>query len=162
MSMRIAQKGCRSARAGPPEYPMRRAFTLPEIMLVLAVMGILLGFALPSLSRAMDQIELEAATGRVVAAHRRARLMALTRGQVLTLAVDSSRLSIVPHGGAVPIWQEAGPAASGARLEGATRYFTFSPEGYTLGLSNATILLTRGSSSRTIVISRLGRVRVHR
>jgi type IV fimbrial biogenesis protein FimT len=141
---------------------MRRAFTLPELMLVLAVVAILLGIAVPSLSRAMDQIELDAAAAHVVAAHHRARIMALVRGQVLTLAVDSSRLSISPYAGAAPLWQAAGPGAAGVHLAGSSRQFTFSPEGYTLGLSNASLLLTRGSSTRTIVISRLGRVRVLR
>ncbi|HEX2250928.1 MAG TPA: GspH/FimT family pseudopilin [Gemmatimonadales bacterium] len=131
-------------------------------MLILAVVAILLGIAVPTLSRALDQIELEAATAHLVSAHHRARLMALTRAQVLTLAIDSSRLSIVPYAGAAPLWQAAGPAASGVRLAGSSRQFTFSPEGYTLGLSNASLLLTRGSSARTIVISRLGRVRVLR
>lgn len=141
---------------------MHRAFTLPEVMLVLAVLGILLGIAVPTLAGTMDQIELEAAVARVVAAHRRARLMALNSGQVLTLSVDSSRLSVAPPGGASPLWQDVGPSASGVRLPGATQHFTFSPEGYTLGLSNASLQLTRGSRTRTIVISRLGRVRVLR
>ena len=141
---------------------MRRAFTLPELMLALAVVAILLGIAVPSLSRALNQIELEAATAHLVAAHHRARLMALSRGQVLTLAIDSSRVAIVPHGSSAPLWQEAGPEASGVHLAGSTRHFTFSPEGYTLGLSNASLLLTRGSSARTSVISRLGRIRVLR
>jgi Tfp pilus assembly protein FimT len=131
-------------------------------MLILAVVAILLGIAVPSLSRALDQIELDAAASHLVSAHHRARLMALTRGQVLTLAIDSTRLSIVPHGDTAPLWQGAGPAAAGVRLAGSSRQFTFSPEGYTLGLSNASLLLTRGSSARTIVISRLGRVRVLR
>jgi type IV fimbrial biogenesis protein FimT len=141
---------------------MRRAFTLPELMLSLAVVAILLGLAVPSLSRVVDQIEVEAAAAHLVSAHHRARLMALTKGQVLTLTIDSSRLSIAPHGGAAPLWQGPGPAAAGVRLAGSSRDFTFSPEGYTLGLSNASLLLTRGSSARTIVISRLGRVRVLR
>lgn len=141
---------------------MRRGFTLPELMLILALVAILLGIALPSLSRAMDQIMVEAATSHLVAAHQRARLMALARGQVLTLSIDSATVSILPRSGAAPLWQAAGPAAAGVHLDGTIQQFTFSPEGYTLGLSNASLVLRRGSSARTIVISRLGRIRVLR
>jgi prepilin-type N-terminal cleavage/methylation domain-containing protein len=141
---------------------MRRGFTLPELMLILAVTGILLAIAIPQLSRAMDRIEVQAATAHLVAAHQRARMMAITRGQVLTLSVDSAELRIAPASGGVALWSEAGPATAGVSLAGPTRHFTFSPEGFTLGLSNASLLLTRGSSTRTVVISRLGRVRVLR
>jgi type IV fimbrial biogenesis protein FimT len=141
---------------------MRRAFTLPELVLVLAVTGILLGIAVPQLSRAMNQIEVEAATAHLVAAHQRARVMAITRGQVLTLSIDSAALIITPRSGGPPLWSEVGPAAAGVSLVGPTRRFTFSPEGLTLGLSNASLQLARGSSTRTVVISRLGRVRVLR
>jgi type IV fimbrial biogenesis protein FimT len=141
---------------------MRRAITLPEVMLILAVVAVLLGIAVPTLSRVMDQIEVEAATGHLVAAHHRARLMAISRGQVLTLSIDSGSVSIRPGTGAAPLWQQPGPAAAGVHLSGPSKSFTFSPEGYTLGLSNVSLLLTRGSSARTIVISRLGRIRVLR
>jgi prepilin-type N-terminal cleavage/methylation domain-containing protein len=141
---------------------MRRAFTLPELMLTFAVAGILLAIAVPLVSGAMDRLQVEAATAQVVAAHQRARMLAIARGQVLTLSVDSAGLSIAPREGAAPLWLAAGPVAAGVRLPGPTRHFTFSPEGFTLGLSNASLLLTRGASTRTIVVSRLGRIRVLR
>jgi type IV fimbrial biogenesis protein FimT len=141
---------------------MRRAFTLPELVLVLAVAGLLLGIAVPQLARTLDRIEVEAAAAHLVAAHQRARIMAIARNQVLVLSVDPTTLSIFPRGGGAPLWSEAGPAAGGVALAGAARQFTFSPEGLTLGLSNATLQLARGASSRTIVISRLGRVRIVR
>jgi type IV fimbrial biogenesis protein FimT len=157
-----AQKGCRPARGSPLFYPMRKAFTLPELMLVLAVAGILVGLALPRLSGAMDRIEVEGAANRLIAAHQRARIMAITRGQVLLLSIDSTRLTISPRGGADPLWSDIGPASAGVALAGPARLFTFSPEGITLGLSNATLQLTRGSTTRTLVISRLGRIRIVR
>jgi prepilin-type N-terminal cleavage/methylation domain-containing protein len=141
---------------------MRRAFTLPELMLVLAVAGILFGIAVPQLSRAMNRIDVEAASAHLVAAHQRARLMAIARGQVLTLSIDSTALIIATPTGSTPLWSEPGPAATGVSLPGPTRRFTFSPEGFTLGLSNASLQLARGTSTRTIVISRLGRIRVLR
>lgn len=141
---------------------MKQAFSLPELVLVLAVAGILLGIAVTGLIRIMDGIHVDAAATHLVAAHQRARMMAVTRGRVLTLSVDPARLSIAPSDGTPALWSESGPAESHVTLTGPSRRFTFSPEGIALGLSNATLRLDRGASSRTIVISRLGRVRVVR
>ena len=140
---------------------MNRAFTLPELVLVLAVAGILLVIALPGVARVVDQVMVDAATSQLVAAHRRARIMAITRGQTLTLAIDSAETSISPRSGVPVLWTQTGPSGSGVSLHGPTRRFTFAPEGMTVGLSNASLELSRGSSTRTIVISRLGRIRVH-
>jgi prepilin-type N-terminal cleavage/methylation domain-containing protein len=139
---------------------MRRAFTLIEIMLVLAVSGVLLGIALPSLAQLLDTIEVESAAAHIVAAHQRARILAITKGQVLQLSIQPDRLLILPRGGTTPLWSEDGPLSSGVTLEGSPRQFSFSPQGFTLGLSNASVPLIRGRSRRTVVISRLGRVRV--
>jgi type II secretion system protein H len=141
---------------------MRKAFTLLELMLVLAVVGILTGLALPHLSQAMDRIEVEGAANRLIAAHQRARIMAVTRGQVVLLSIDSTRMTISSQGKPDSLWTEVGPAAAGVELAGPARRFIFSPEGLTLGLSNATLQLSRGNTTRTLIISRLGRIRIER
>jgi prepilin-type N-terminal cleavage/methylation domain-containing protein len=141
---------------------MRQAFTLPELLLVLALAGIVFGVAIPGLSAALDRIEVAAAASHIVAAHHRARLMAITQSLVTVLSVDSLALTIRPRGQITPLWSEAGPAGQRVSLVGPAHEFTFSPEGFSLGLSNATIRLTRGNSSRTVIVSRLGRVRVTR
>ena len=139
---------------------MRQAFTLPELLLVLAVGSILLGIAIPRFSAALDRIEVAAAASQVVAAHQRARLIAVSQSLVAVLSVDSLALTIRQRGRVAPLWSEAGPAARRVSLPGPARQFTFSPEGFSLGLSNATIRLARGNATRTVIISRLGRVRV--
>lgn len=141
---------------------MTRGHSVPELMLVLAVVGLLLGIAVPRFPRVMDYIAVEAAATEVIAAHQRARMMAIVRGQVLTLDIDSTQLRIALPSGVIPLWLQDGPVTSGVRLSGPTRRFTFSPTGITLGLSNASLLLSRGPSTRTVVFSRLGRVRVQR
>jgi prepilin-type N-terminal cleavage/methylation domain-containing protein len=141
---------------------MRRAFTLPELLLVLALGGILLTIAVPRLTRALDSIGVQWAANDLAAAHHRARMMAVTHGQVLVLSVSEHELTIRRRGEAPSLWSQAGPGASGVALAGASRHFTFSPEGLTLGLSNATLRLNRGSAARTVVVSRLGRVRITR
>ena len=141
---------------------MRHGFSLAELLLTLAVTGILLGIALPRLSVILDGIEVQSAAARLVAAHQRARMLAVTRGRVLVLSVRPDSVTISPRGSGAPLWSEPGPAAGYVAIEGTPRQFTFSPEGITLGLSNATLRLSRGSATRAVVVSRLGRVRITR
>ena len=157
----------RTKRVPPPHriflyLPMRQAFTLPELLLVLALAAILLGIAIPPLSAALDRIEVAAAASHIAAAHQRARLMAVTQSIVAVFSVDSLSLTIHQRGFAMPLWSEAGPAAHRVSLAGPSRQFTFSPEGFSMGLSNATLRLARGSATRTVIVSRLGRIRVTR
>jgi type IV fimbrial biogenesis protein FimT len=155
-----AQKRCQQGRDGSYSSLMRQAFTLPELLLILALVGILLGIAVPRLSTALDRIEVAAAASHIAAAHQRARLMAVTHSLVTVLSVDSLELTIRPRGLMTPLWSEAGPAAQHVSLVGPAHQFTFSPEGFSLGLSNATIRLVRGNATRTVIVSRLGRIRV--
>jgi prepilin-type N-terminal cleavage/methylation domain-containing protein len=141
---------------------MRQGFSLFELMLAVAVAGILAGVALPRLALILDGIEAQTAASRLAAAHSRARMMAVTRAQVLILSVNQDSFAIRSRGGGSPLWAQAGPAANGVVLEGPARQFTFSPVGFTLGLSNATMRLTRGFATRTVVVSRLGRIRITR
>jgi Tfp pilus assembly protein FimT len=131
-------------------------------MLILALSGVLLALALPRLAVILDGIEVGTAASRIAAAHQRTRMMAVTRGQVLVLSVQQDTVTVRRRGEVALLWSESGPAAGGVTLEGSPRQFTFSPEGLTLGLSNATLRLSRGSATRAVVVSRLGRVRIMR
>jgi Tfp pilus assembly protein FimT len=131
-------------------------------MLILALSGVLLTIALPRLAVILDGIEVRTAAGRIAAAHQRARMMAVTKGQVLVLSVQQDTVTIHRRGEVTLLWSESGPAARGVSLGGTPGQFTFSPEGLTFGLSNATLRLSRGSATRAVVVSRLGRVRITR
>ncbi len=144
---------------GPP-LRMRSGFSLIELVLVLALLALLLGIAVPPLAGALDRIEVASAASQIAAAHSRARMMAISKSRVLVLRVDSASLSIHLRGSTSHLWSDTGPASSGVSLSGPVRSFTFSPEGFSLGLSNASLHLSRGSATRTVVISRLGRVRI--
>jgi prepilin-type N-terminal cleavage/methylation domain-containing protein len=139
---------------------MRQGFSLLELVLVLAVVGLLLGIALPQLSGTLDRIEVDSVAHQISGAHQRARLLALARGTVVILSVSPQQLVIHLLGETAPVWSQPGPSASGVEFQGADRQFTFTPIGVTLGLSNGTIHLTRGSATRSVVVSRLGRIRI--
>lgn len=139
---------------------MRRGATLPELSLTLILMGIILAIALPRIHGLADSLAVARAAQEIAAAHRRARMAAVLRSRTLELTIDANSLIIRPSGAATPIWRANGPAADRVALAGPPRTLTFSPVGITMGLSNASFQLTRGGARRTVVVSRLGRIRI--
>lgn len=141
---------------------MRQGHTLLELALVLAVCGLGLGIALPRVARLRDTLQVEHAAQQVVTAHRRARTAAIVRSQPVVLSISADSLSYRAAGAAGALWRGPGPAGTGVALLGPGRQITFSPVGITVGLANASFQLQRGAASRTVVLSRLGRVRITR
>ena len=141
---------------------MRHGHTLIELTLALAVASLTLGIGLPRLSAVRDGLEVDRAAREVVTAHRRARIAAITgsRPVILTISADSLAYRVV--GATVGLWRAPGPAREGVVLASPARQIVFSPVGITTGLANASFRLLRGAASRTVVLSRLGRVRVTR
>lgn len=139
---------------------MRQGFTLPEIMMVLAILGLVMGIATPRLVALRDSLAVEQEAHRVIGAHRRARITSVARGRPVVLTVGSDSMAIRIAGDPADVWRAQGPAASRVALAGPIRRMTFSPVGFTTGLSNASFSLSRGSARRTVVVSRLGRVRM--
>ncbi|HEX6863660.1 MAG TPA: GspH/FimT family pseudopilin [Thermoanaerobaculia bacterium] len=140
---------------------MRRGYSVVELILVLVIISLLLGIALPRIAPLRDGLGAEQAAQAVILAHSRARVAAvlLSRPLVLTVAPDSLRIATLADS---IVWRGPGPAAEGALLAGPIRKLTFSPVGISMGLSNATFRITRGAAIRTVVVSRLGRVRIQR
>jgi prepilin-type N-terminal cleavage/methylation domain-containing protein len=141
---------------------MRSGFTLPEMALALVIAGLLLGIALPRFTALKQEVTIEQAALSLVSAHRRARTLAVTSAHPAILSVAAGHLRITSSGAAQPHWLGPGPAQHGIAVTGTPRDLTFSPLGITTGLSNATFTLRLGSASRTVVVSRLGRIRILR
>jgi prepilin-type N-terminal cleavage/methylation domain-containing protein len=139
---------------------MRRGFSLPEIALVLAVLSLTLGIALPRLGALRNSLAVSRAAAEVAAAHRRARILAILRNRPVVLSVSRDTLTIRPEGIPTDVWGGSGPGAQGVSLPGPVRRMTFSPVGLAMGLSNASFPLARGGATRTVIVSRLGRIRI--
>jgi prepilin-type N-terminal cleavage/methylation domain-containing protein len=139
---------------------MRRGATLPELTIALIVMGLMLSIALPRIQGVTDSLAVDQAAHEIAGAHRRARMSAILRSRVLELIIDADSLILHERGDTTRLWRADGPSASRVALAGPRRTLTFSPVGITMGLSNASFQLTRGAASRTVIVSRLGRVRI--
>ena len=139
---------------------MRRGVTLLELALVLAIMGLLVGMAIPRFQRVADSLAVHHAALELVSAHRRARIMAILQNRMVELTIRADTLAIRTPGTAVNLWHAAGPDADGVSLSGPTRPLVFSPVGLPVGVSNGSFRLSRGTATRTVIVSRLGRLRV--
>ena len=140
----------------------RRGLTLIELLLVLVLIGLMAAIGGPRLAGALQRIPVRNAAQRLVAAHMRARLLATVQGRVtlLTFRADSLTLHILDGVDTLPVWQEPGPAASGVTLTGPSHPIVFVPTGLTHGLVNGTWTLSAGGVTRTVIVSRAGRVRL--
>lgn len=142
--------------------PMRHGHTLIELTLALAVAGLALGIALPRLAAIQDGFEVDRAAREVATAHRRARIAAIVQSRPVVLTIGPDSLEYRLAGASTGLWHAPGPARHGVVLASPARQITFSPVGITVGLANASFRFLRGSASRTVVLSRLGRVRITR
>jgi prepilin-type N-terminal cleavage/methylation domain-containing protein len=140
---------------------MRRGYTLIETMLALVILGLALGVALPRATALRNGWAVEEAAQTLVQAHRRARIAAVLWGHPLILLVSPDSLRLTTLADSV-IWAAPGPLRSGVSMTGGLRKLTFTPVGITAGVSNASYRFTAGAAIRTVVLSRLGRVRLTR
>ena len=139
---------------------MRRGATLIELLLVLIIIGILTAIVEPRLRGFTDRLAVDRAALEIASAHRRARISAILQSRVVELTISAAELSMRPRGAAADTWSTPGPAAKGSHSTGPSHVIAFSPVGISIGLSNASFPLSRGDASRTVVVSRLGRVRI--
>jgi prepilin-type N-terminal cleavage/methylation domain-containing protein len=143
---------------------MRRGTTLVELLITLALLGMLGAIAAPRVGGLLAGAAVESAARRIAAAHTVARTAAVYHGSLALVRVTPDSLVVRTIAGAdtVTIWRAPGPASESVALAGPDRPVVFSPLGLARGVSNATFRLTRGSAVRQVVVSRLGRVRVTR
>lgn len=143
---------------------MRQGFSLIELVLVIAVAGLVAAIAIPGTARSLASIEAEHSVHTLLRAHGRARMTAILTSRValLRLTPDSLVIQTVAGTDTVTTWRSAGPAARGVLLRGPTRPLLFSPVGMTYGFSNGTWEVEYRGAVRRLIASRYGRLRIER
>ncbi len=129
-------------------------------LIAMVMLGLLLAIAAPRLVRLTDEAAVRGEAARIVGA------LAATRGAAVRLDRNAS-LVLMPTRWVVSVrqgadsmiaWQSAGSASAGVILSGAGAPIVFGRAGIAVGASNRTLILSRGSASRRVIISRLGRI----
>lgn len=144
-----------------PRLPAsRRAATLAETVVVLALIGLLTTLVFPPLKRGHDRIEVRGAAREVVASFFVARAAAIAQGRLVAVRFDEreARVGVVAAGDTVML--RAVGSVHGVSL-GATRdSMTYYPDGLGRGGANLSVVLSRGAAAETVFVSREGRVKL--
>jgi len=136
-------------------------FTVLELLIVICIAGLLVGFWTPRAARLMDWIATERAVRDVttaLAVARHGAVLEATRTR-LTIHSDSLLIDRFEAQGWEPWWRRPGPTSHGVTLQTSNPIVVFGPTGMGWGVSNTRIVLTRGSQAETITMSRVGRVK---
>ena len=130
-------------------------------MVALAVLGVMGGIVVPKTVSLRDRMLVERHARAVVTGYQRARLASLLGSARTVLYTEPDRFEVwVLRGGDSSLaWRATGPASDGVVFTGPART-AFAPAGITMGLANGRFVFVRGGISRTVVASRLGRLRV--
>ena len=140
--------------------PMRRGFTLAELVVVVAILAMVTAVTLPRLAGVRDWIAVDTAAQEVMSAIAVARnaVMQGTRSRAV-IAADSLRIDRWRGDSWGDLHRWPGPDRHGVALEVSNPVVVFEPIGLAWGLSNTTVVLRRGTRVATITVSRLGRVK---
>jgi len=145
-------------------WRMRRGYSLAELAVVLAVLGVVTAVTLPRLWGWLDWVAVDRAAVEVSTALAVARSAAVFDGSRSRLLIAADSLRIDRRAGRAEMaWQPyarwPGPAQHGVALEVSNPEVVFMPSGIAWGLSNTRVVLRRGSHEATITVSRVGRVK---
>lgn len=137
-----------------------RGATLLELLSVVVIICIVTAIALPPLRREMDAAAVHAAADRYATLHEAARRLAVARGRLVRLTVDTARseatIALRQGGG----WDTVRTWALGeARLGTSQPVMAFAPTGLGFGLSNSRLVFTMGAAAETLTVSRTGRLK---
>ena len=136
-----------------------RGFTLLELLVVTAVIGIVLAVAVPRTRAELDRTVVRSAAMDVRATLGLARAYALATHAVVTVDVDSAQGMLRIRRGEGVLMRRLVGDAHGIRLAATRDSLAYDPYGMGRGASNLSVFLRRGVAVETVFVSRLGRIR---
>ncbi|MFA4991561.1 MAG: GspH/FimT family pseudopilin [Candidatus Omnitrophota bacterium] len=134
----------------------RKAFTLIEMLVVLAIIGMFMGISVPFASGFGKGLRLKTAARAVSGVLRVARSNAVTLRRNHSVVFDAEENKYWIEDGAGKIYEKKYSLSSSVKFDitGADREITFLPDGAIDGQTRAITLTDKQGGSRTILISR--------
>src|SRR5258706_12767878 len=125
-----------------------RGVTLPELLIVLVLIGVAVAIVTPPLSRSLDRAAVNEGAERYGAIHETARALAIARGRQARVELDSAlRQAVIAVRGPAQ-WDTVEVRPLGRAGFSASRVIlTFSPIGVGFGASNTSNVFTSGDGA---------------
>jgi len=137
----------------------RRGYTVLEMAIVVAMIGLLLAIALPRVAAVRDRASVRAAMTDLSAAFSMARRTALSRRALVSVVLDTASGTVEVHSGNTRLWRRTLGGSYGIVLGANRDSAVYDPRGLGYGVSNLSLSVRRGEMVDTLTMSRLGRVR---
>jgi len=138
---------------------MRRGSTLPELIVVMTIIGTLATIAVGRATALRDRVSVRAAATETVSTFALARRWSLSRAARTAIAIDTSAATLVVVSYADTIARRRLGSSHGVIISASRDSMAYAPNGLGYGASNLSLVLRRGAAAETILVSRLGRVR---
>jgi prepilin-type N-terminal cleavage/methylation domain-containing protein len=140
-------------------FPGRQGFTLAELAIVVAIVGLVTVAGVRGLTHHLDRIAVRNAVDEGAGALARARDEALARHTIVSVRIDTVDATITLRTGALRLARYAIGHEHGVTLATTRDSISFDVRGLGFGAANLTLVARRGAAADTLVVSRLGRVR---
>jgi prepilin-type N-terminal cleavage/methylation domain-containing protein len=138
---------------------MRHGTTVPELVVVITVLGILASVAITRTTALRDRMSVRSAATEAVATFGVARRWSLSRAARTAVTVDTANATLTVRSYTDTVARRHLGSSHGVSLFASRDSMAYAPNGLGYGAANLTIILRRGESADTIFVSRLGRVR---
>jgi type II secretory pathway pseudopilin PulG len=137
----------------------RRATTLPELLIVLGLLGLVTAFALRAGAPLLDAARVRTAADELRSAYATARELATLRSERAAVHVAPTTGTVVVHLRGDTALRRSLGALYGVRLTTTRDSMAYAASGLGWGAANLRVIVRRGAAAETVTVSRLGRVR---
>jgi type II secretory pathway pseudopilin PulG len=129
-----------------------------ELVVVMAMLAVLLGIALPASRAWLDRVAVRGASDEVLALFAGARGHAISRGGA-AVVLDSANGRVLLRVRRDTVSVRELRARLGVRVSTSRAEMAYDGRGLGRGAANLRVVLSRGAQAETIFVSRLGRAR---
>lgn len=140
----------------------RPALTLLELVIVLMIISLISIIAVRELGHYLDRIAARSAVAEAAEVIQQARDEALARHAIVSVSIDTANAELALRERGRELAVHALGHAHRVKLATTRDSLAFDVRGLGYGASNLTLVAKRGRAAETLVVSRLGRVRVAR